>query len=284
MRHDLGHSMESIDANLPIGVFDSGVGGFTVVKALKRYLPSESIVYLGDSARVPYGTKSKETVIQYSIKNAAFMVNQRIKLLIVACNTASAHAVGVLRERLEIPVIGVIEPGAKAAVEATRSGFIGIIGTLGTVTSGVYDEKIHLLTGGRMQTQGEPCGLFVPLADEGWISGEVPRLVAQKYLSELQGRIPELDTIILGCTHYPVLRDTIQEVANELFQREITLIDSGISTALAVRAFLEERDALSTNKLRGDVRVFVTDSSHISSVGTRFLGEPIGFVERVDIT
>ncbi|MBU1535309.1 aspartate/glutamate racemase family protein, partial [Myxococcota bacterium] len=206
-----------------------------------------------------------------------------IKMLIVACNTASAHSLPTLESRFEIPIVGVIEPGARAAVNATRLGQVGIIGTLGTVGSGVYEASISRLSDNRVITAAEPCPLFVPLADEGWISGEVPRLVATKYLSELKGKLPDLDVIILGCTHYPVLRDTIQDIADEVFGRPITLIDSGIETAKAAKEFLTTQESLSTSKIRGDVKVFVTDSSRISAIGTRFLGEPIGWVEQVDI-
>jgi glutamate racemase len=270
--------------NLPIGVFDSGVGGLSVVKAMKKELPNESIIYLGDSARVPYGTKSPETVIKYSLKNADFLVSQKIKMLVVACNTASAHSLPALREKLDIPVVGVVVPGANAALNASINKIVGIIGTLGTIRSGIYENSLKDISESPIKTAGKACALFVPLADEGWVSGEVPRLIANRYLNELKGKLPDLDVIILGCTHYPMLRDTIQESANEIFSREIKLIDSGKSAAKTVNNILKSENQLNLSSKRGYLKVFVTDSTRVSQVGSRFLGEPVGYVHRVDIT
>ncbi|MDA3863541.1 MAG: glutamate racemase [Deltaproteobacteria bacterium] len=270
-------------SNLPIGVFDSGVGGFTVVKALRHTLPGENIVYLGDSARVPYGTKSRETVIKYSLKNASFLCSKNIKMLVIACNTASAHSLEALRSELDIPVIGVIYPGAVSARQSTSRNNIGIIGTEGTVSSGEYGKYIRELSNGTVNTASEPCPLFVPLAEEGWVFGEVPGLVAHKYLSRLQRKLPEMDVLVLGCTHYPLLRDIIQNECDRIFSRRIKLIDSGISTAQVVQQKLESQTLLNKNNLHGELQVFVTDTSKISTIGNRFLGEPLSGVERVDI-
>ena len=200
MRHD-SHGM--------IGVFDSGVGGLTVLKALIARLPGEPTVYLGDTARVPYGTKSGEVVTRYSLANAAALMEFDLKLLVVACNTASAVALPALRERLPIPVVGVIEPGVGAALAATRSGKVAVIGTPGTIGSGAYQRA---LTAGRpgLEVRAQACPLFVPLAEEGWTEGEVPRLVAERYLGDL--RRSGVETVLLGCTHYPLLAPTTSAI------------------------------------------------------------------------
>lgn len=214
----------------PIGVFDSGVGGLTVFREIARVLPREPMVYLGDSARVPYGTKSPETVTRYSLEAARHLMSRNIKMLVVACNTATAAALPVLRETLTIPVIGVVEPGARAAVERT-SGYVGVIATEGTVRSKAYTKAIKALD---PDVEVIECAapLFVPLAEEGWANTHVAREIAEVYLEPLIDA--GIDTLVLGCTHYPILRRTIEQVVGD----QVTIVDSAETTALAVREAL----------------------------------------------
>ncbi|MBA3657659.1 MAG: glutamate racemase, partial [Gemmatimonadaceae bacterium] len=194
------------DSSAPIGVFDSGIGGLTVFRELIRQLPNESIVYFGDTARVPYGPKSPDTVLRYSQEIADFLGKQGVKALVVACNTATAHAVPALRTNMKIPVIGVIDPGARAAAKATRSGSVGVIGTAGTIRSRAYETAIlNLLPDARISVAA--CPLFVPLVEEGWLETEATSLVASEYLTPL--RDAHIDTLVLGCTHYPLLKRVI---------------------------------------------------------------------------
>ncbi|PKN47437.1 MAG: glutamate racemase [Deltaproteobacteria bacterium HGW-Deltaproteobacteria-17] len=272
-----------MNGDLPIGVFDSGVGGLTVVRALRRSLPGESFIYLGDTARVPYGTKSPSTVVRYSLNNARFLLAQGIKMLVVACNTASAHAIPALQKELSIPVVGVVEPGARAALAATRNGCIGVIGTYGTVESGAYQKAISELRD-KLRVAAEPCPLLVPLAEEGWLGGEVPRLVTREYLGRLHARFPEADTLVMGCTHYPLFRDLIAEVTADLFGREVALIDSGVAATAEVAHLLGRRGMEAPAGVNGTLRVMVTDKSRIDIVGTRFLGEALAEVSSVDVT
>jgi glutamate racemase len=270
------------ESHRPIGVFDSGVGGLTVLKALTRVLPHESTVYLGDTARVPYGTKSGAVVTRYSLKNGEFLRTEGVKLLVVACNTASAVALPALRAHLDIPVVGVIEPGAEAAVRASRGGAVGVIGTPGTIRSGAYQRALEgLRPGGRVLSRA--CPLFVPLAEEGWLSGEVPRLVAREYLQPFRGGA--VDTLVLGCTHYPLLSDVIAEEAGE----GVRLVDSAEATAAHVAALLAARGELAgaAGPGGGGPRhtFFVTDvPERFAEVGARFLGRPIERAEQIDIT
>jgi glutamate racemase len=268
-------------SQLAIGVFDSGVGGLTVVRQLRLELPTENILYLGDTARVPYGSKSPQTVLRYSRNNAQFLLSRGIKLLVMACNTASAMALPQLADELTVPVLGAVEPGAREAVAATRSGCIGVIGTLGTIRSSSYRRAIAAVSPDlRVATQA--CPLFVPLADEGWTEGEVPRLTARHYLGALFAELEGIDTVVLGCTHYPLLQGLLGEVAREISGREVTMVDSARAMARATRMMLEEMDL----RRRGDdgvLEVFVTDAARISEVGARFLGEPLERVAEVDI-
>ena len=262
-----------------IGVFDSGVGGLTVLKAIQARLPHERTVYLGDTARVPYGQRSAEVVIRYSADNARFLLGQDIKILVVACNTASALALASLREWLDIPVIGVIEPGARAAIAASQSGRIGVIGTRATVQSEAYQRALRDLRRD-VDLCAVACPLFVPLAEEGWVDGDIARAVASRHLAAFEGF--EMDTLVLGCTHYPLLKGAIAEVVGG----RVTLVDSAEATALAVERLLCERgwDAPEGD---GDAsanrhRCFVTDQPEIfASVGARFLGRALPVVERV---
>ncbi len=270
------------DGHLPIGVFDSGVGGLTVVRSLQAALPHESFIYLGDTARVPYGTKSPATVVRYSLNNARFLLSRGIKMLVVACNTASAQSIPALQQELPIPVVGMIDPGARAALAATHSGAIGVIGTYGTVESGAYQKAIAELRTG-LRVDAEPCPLLVPLAEEGWLSGDVPRMVIREYLQRLQSRFPEADVLVMGCTHYPLFRDLLAETTRDLFGHPVELVDSGVAAAREVAYLLDRRNLKAPAGKEGKLTVMVTDKSRIDVVGQRFLGRPLGEIQAVDI-
>ncbi len=268
--------MSSVDPR-PLGVFDSGVGGLTVLRALRNRLPAESLVYLGDTARVPYGTKGAAVVTRYAQLNAAFLSSLDVKLLVVACNTASAVALPALRASLSIPVVGVIEPGAHQAAAQTRSGVVGVLGTPGTIQSGAYQRALAAERPG-LRVQAQACPLFVPLAEEGWLTGEVPLLVAQHYLQPLLGK--DMDTLVLGCTHYPVLRDVLQHVVGP----SVTLVDSGDATAEAVARALQMGAALPAGSTPRTERFYVTDvPQRFVAVSGRFLGTAVPSAEQIDL-
>jgi glutamate racemase len=264
-----------------IGVFDSGVGGLTVVRAVTELLPAESLLYLGDTARVPYGSKSAETVERYSLMATRFLLGEGVRMILVACNTASAFALDRLTGELPVPVLGAIEPGARAALAKTRSGRIGVLGTLGTIRSQAYPRAIERLAGRHVSVAAKACPLFVPLADEGWTDGPVVEAVARRYLGELRAEAPELDVIVLGCTHYPLLRDVITAVSRELFGHDIAVVDSAAAMAEATRTSLAERNQLAAGP--GTLTTCVTDEARIDEVGARFLGRPLGEIRRVDL-
>jgi glutamate racemase len=260
-----------------IGIFDSGIGGLTVLKEVVRALPQEDTVYLGDTARVPYGTKSPETVIRYSRQIARYLLGRDIKLLVVACNTASAVALTALQQEFSIPIVGVIEPGARAAVEVTRSGKVGVIGTAGTIGSSAYTKAIKRINPD-IEVVAAPCPLFVPLVEEGWVDNEVARLTARIYLADLKDR--GVDTLVLGCTHYPILKQVIAEVMGP----EVTLVDSGEQTALTVARILAEQELLRPPGESGNHHYYVTDvPAGFIRVGNRFLGGRLGDVYQVDL-
>jgi len=257
-----------------IGVFDSGVGGLTVLNALHRRLPAESTVYLGDTARVPYGTKSSDVVVRYSRTNARFLLEHDLKLLVVACNTATAHALETLQRELPVPVIGVVEPGARAAAALTRSRRIGVIGTAGTIASGAYQRALAAAVPGA-EVVARACPLFVPLAEEGWTDGDVPRLVAERYLGDLRG---DIDTLVLGCTHYPLLAPVIADVLGP----EVALVDSAEATAAAVEDTLRGLGAAPEAQVRRTY--YVTDvPARFPEIAARFLGHAPEHVEQVDV-
>jgi glutamate racemase len=268
-------------ANLAIGVFDSGVGGLTVVRQLRRELPDEDILYLGDTARVPYGSKSPQTVLRYSRNNARFLLGRGVKLLVIACNTASAFGLPRLGEELPVQVLGAVEPGAREAVRATRTGRVGVIGTLGTIRSSSYRRAIAEVAP-EVEVATQACPLFVPLAEEGWVDGDVARLTAERYLGELFGTLADIDTLVLGCTHYPLLRPLLAEVATRVAGREVTLVDSAGAMARATRVALEAA-GLRRGGGAGRLTCYVTDAARIGEVGPRFLGEALTSVEEVDI-
>ncbi|MBU5612115.1 glutamate racemase [Geomonas azotofigens] len=260
-----------------IGIFDSGVGGLTVLKEVVRTLPQEDTIYLGDTARVPYGTKSPETVIRYSRQIARYLLNRDIKLLVVACNTASAVALSALQQEFEIPIVGVIEPGARAAAAATRSGKVGVIGTAATVASSAYTKAIKRINPD-IEVVNRACPLFVPLAEEGWVDNEVTRMTARIYLEDLKAQ--GVDTLVLGCTHYPILKDVIAQVMGP----EVTLVDSAAETARTVAQILTEQGLLRPENERGNHHYFVTDiPAGFIRVGNRFLGGELGDVYQVSL-
>ena len=258
----------------PIGVFDSGVGGLTVFKALERALPGEALVYLGDTARVPYGSKSAETVVRYALEAARFLRRHEIKLLVVACNSASSVAMEALAAEHEMPLLGVIRPGARRAVEHSRSGRIGVIGTRGTIASEAYIDAIRELSP-EAEVVSRACPLFVPLAEEGWTDNDVARQIAEIYLVPL--REAGVDTLVLGCTHYPLLHDVIARVMGP----SVKLVDS----AEAVAAEVGERLKREGGELsEGERHFFVTDApGPFREVAERFLGRPLGRLERARI-
>jgi glutamate racemase len=260
-----------------VGIFDSGVGGLTVLRELNRVIPQEDTIYFGDTARVPYGTKSPETVTRYAHEITSFLVRRDIKLLVVACNTASAVALPSLKRHFPIPVVGVIEPGARRAVEVSRSGRIGVIGTAGTIRSSAYTRAIK-----RLNPQAEvltrACPLFVPLAEEGWVDNQVARLTAQTYLQELKDA--GIDTLVLGCTHYPLLKPVIAEVMGT----GVTLVDSAAETALTVAGILRQKKMLRPASEKGNHHYYVSDiPAGFIRVGNRFLGGRLGDVYQVNL-
>jgi glutamate racemase len=260
-----------------IGIFDSGVGGLTVLRELRRQLPREELVYLGDTARVPYGTKSAQTVGRYAREAARFLVGQRVKVLVVACNTASAVALDDLAAVHRLPVVGVIEPGARKALEVTRTGRIGVIGTEGTIRSRAY-ERALLDSNPAVAVCAASCPLFVPLAEEGWAEHPVARLTAAEYLAPLlrQG----IDTLVLGCTHYPLLKRTLQEVAGP----SVELIDSAAETAKTVAILLAAQGLERRGSQPASPRFFVTDvAERFERVGGAFLGAPLAGVNTVTL-
>ena len=271
--------------SLPIGIFDSGVGGLTVYRALHEHLPNERFVYLGDTARVPYGTKSLATVERYAVENAQFLAARGIKLLVVACNTASALALPAIRQALSVDVVGVIGPGARAAVAASKGKRIGVIATESTVQSGAYTEAIKKVEPDAVVIE-RACPLFVPLAEEGWANEEVARTVAETYLKDFRSSI---DTLVLGCTHYPILKKVIQGCVGE----QVQLIDSGEATAVEVKALLEERGLAGSSSGTGALErqlcddldhFYVTDAAErFARVAERFLGSKPARLEAVEV-
>lgn len=262
-------------ADASIGIFDSGIGGLTVVQALLRLLPRESLIYLGDTARTPYGTKSADVVRRYSFENAEFLVEKGVKLIVVACNTSSAVAVEALRERYDVPVIGVIEPGASAAAATTRNGKVGVVATEATIGSGAYTRALRRLRSD-LEVYTRACPLFVPLAEEGWVDNEPARDAAGLYLGSLKRS--GIDTLILGCTHYPLLRRVIAGVMG----RRVRLIDSATATAAAVRDELDRSGRL-RRRGPGSTCFFVTDApERFVKVGSRFLGADVDSAVRIE--
>lgn len=265
------------ESSRPIGVFDSGIGGLTVVKELNRLLPNEKIIYFGDTARVPYGNKSKETIIDYSLQIAYFLLKKKIKMLVVACNSASAVSLVTLKRHFHIPVIGVIEPGAKAAA-LSDSRRIGVIGTMGTVNSKAYVKALKKFKPGIIVIQ-KACPLFVQLAEEGWTHNNIAKSVAKEYLHELKEH--KINSLILGCTHYPLLKDVIQLSIG----RNVKLIDSGKETAKEVKRILMKKNLLNQHRLSNNSSIyFISDVPHkFKEVSRRFMNHTLKKVHKVKL-
>jgi len=246
--------MNGMKQHAPIGVFDSGVGGLTVAKEIMRALPGETIVYYGDTARVPYGTKSPETVTAYSRQIAKFLMSQQVKAMVVACNTISALALETIEKEFDVPFIGVVKPGARTAAGATRNKKIGVIATEGTISSGMYESFLKSLNP-EVKVYGKACPLFVALAEEGWLQDPITKQVAERYLVELKEK--EIDTLVLGCTHYPLLRKVIGEVMGE----KVTLVNPAYETAQELRYVLEDNHILNDSKEAAAHKFYVSDGA-----------------------
>jgi len=261
----------------PIGIFDSGIGGLTVARAIRRALPAESTIYLGDTARVPYGNKSPETVRRYAEEIERWLLAQHVKMIVVACNTATAHALDDLRQRSPVPVIGVIEPGARRAADATRSGRVGVIGTAGTIASGAYRRAL-LAVRGDLRVIERACPLFVPFVEEGWLDHRATELVAEEYLAPL--RAERVDTLVLGCTHYPMLKPLLARVMGG----GVTLVDSAEETAREVSEVLGRYGLAAAGGGIATRRWVATDDAErFARVGAIFMEEYLAPVEIVDL-
>ncbi|MBA4251596.1 MAG: glutamate racemase [Chlorobiaceae bacterium] len=261
----------------PIGVFDSGIGGLTVVRKLSSTLPNENIVYFGDTARVPYGSKSNETVIEYSIQNTKFLIEKNVKAVVVACNTASSVAIPELRKRFSIPIIEMINPGATAALKATRNNKIGVIGTRATINNKAYSKEIKKFNE-NVEVFEVACPLFVPLAEEGWIDHKATYEIAEEYLKPFKEF--GIDTLVLGCTHYPILAKVIQEVIGD----DVMLIDSGVASSEIVRAEIDRIGLTTNSNTLGNQNFYVSDLPiKFKEIAELFLGREIKNVQKVDV-
>ncbi len=262
----------------PIGLFDSGVGGLTVAAEIFRQLPGENVIYFGDVGRYPYGPRSKDIILQFTRQDIAFLLEQKVKFIVAACNTASAVALETVAAENNIDMLGVIAPGARAAVAATQNGKVGIIGTHATITSNSYPKAIHEIDA-KIKVFSLACPLFVPLAEEGYQGRKAAYLIAEDYLSSLKEN--GIDTLVLGCTHYPLLKDMIQEVVGD----NVTLIDSATATAGEIKEYLERKDLLRANGKKTNHKFYVSDvPDKFAAVAERFLGRRMNNIIRVDIT
>jgi glutamate racemase len=262
----------------PIGIFDSGIGGLTVVREMHRTLPHEDLVYLGDTARVPYGTKSPETVTRFACEDAQFLVRKRVKAIVVACNTASAWALTTLQKKFKVPVFGVIQPGARVALEKTRSQRIGVIATAATIRSRAYQVAIAEYAE-HAKVFARPCPLLVPLVEEGWLAHRVTHLVLKEYLQPLLRE--KIDTLILGCTHYPLLKNALRRTVG----RQVALVDSAECCARFVGEHLAQTRLLNPQcERKGHIHPYVTDdTAHFEKMADRFLGFPVEQAWKVDL-
>lgn len=266
----------------PIGVFDSGIGGLTIVKALKRVLPYEDVIYLGDTARLPYGTKSSEAITRFAFEDTRFLINRKVKLVIVACHSVSSVCLSELKKSFSVPILGVIEPGAQAALKKTKNRRIGVIGTQATVSAGTYERVIYALAQETNQNQGieivaKSTPLFVPLVEEGWLDNDIALRIAKKYLRPFQ--LEGIDTLLLGCTHYPLLKKVIRKVL-----QQVTLVDAAMATAQAAKKILAELKLQQPRPRKPEYRFYLTDlTPNFIEIGKRFLGEPIPYVLRATI-
>ncbi|MCX6150757.1 MAG: glutamate racemase [Ignavibacteriales bacterium] len=269
--------MNFMEKEKPIGVFDSGIGGLTVVKRIISILPLENIVYFGDTARVPYGSKSNSTVIEYAIQDAKFLLNKNVKVIVVACNTVSSVALSELRNRFSVPVIGMIEPGALMAIENTKSGKIGVIGTSATINNKAYSKEINRLDP-KARVFEKACPLFVPLAEEGWIDHPATYLIAEEYLQEIKEQ--DIDTLVLGCTHYPILAKVIRQVVGD----KVTLIDSGIAAAKVLASELDRTNLHTNANSLGLQDYFVSDiPQKFKEISEIFMGRTLEHIKKVDL-
>ena len=274
------NSLEHRDiCHAPIGVFDSGVGGLTVAREIMRQIPQERIVYFGDTARVPYGSKSKETVIRYSRQIIRFLQEQQVKAIVIACNTASAFALDAVRDEFDLPIIGVIEPGAKVAAAQTRNKKVGVIGTVGTIGTGIHAEYLKSLDP-EITVYGKACPLFVPLVEEGWLHDPVTDEVVARYLKELQEK--DIDTLILGCTHYPLLRSTIRKIMGD----QVCLVNPAYETALELGRLLKEKELSGTGTVQADFpyRFYVSDlADEFKAFANSILPYDVEMTKKIDI-
>jgi len=261
--------------NYALGVFDSGLGGLTVVRELKRQLPNEDIVYFGDTARVPYGTKSAQSIIQFSKENVQLLLKHKVKVIVVACNSSSSFAIPTLRKKFSLPIVGVIEPGAKKAVEVSKRKKIGVIATSATIQSSKYLKKIKYFDK-KVKVISQACPLFVPLAEEGWFDRKITFDIAKEYLWKIKKE--GADVVILGCTHYPILKAVIGRVLGG----EVELVDSAKEVAYEVKKTLQKQDLAREDKHIGTCKVFVSDKpQHFKKLAKRFLGYNIGRIKKV---
>lgn len=260
----------------PIGVFDSGIGGLTVVKEIMRILPQENIIYFGDTARVPYGNKSPETITKFAMQNARFLISKGVKAIVIACNTASAFSIREIQENFNIPVLGVINAGATAAVNSTSNGKIGIIGTEGTIGSRAY-EKVMKRLNSDVEIYGYPCPLFVPIVEEGWADTKVSHLIAEEYLKGFKEA--EIDTLVMGCTHYPLLKNVVASIMGS----NVTLINPAKETAIELKEILQ-LNHIGNNNGSAVYEYYVSDNpDKFSRVGSNFLTKEINNINKIDI-
>lgn len=263
--------------NRPIGVFDSGLGGLTVLKEIKALLPQESVVYFGDSGRAPYGSKSKETVVKYTFQDIRFLINQDIKMIVIACNTASACSLNQVKNSFDIPIVEVVEPGATTAVRETTNKKVGVIGTVATVTSGVYEKAISRLDP-EIEIHQRACPMFVPLVEEGWWENDIALRIAEEYLQPLKEK--NIDTLVLGCTHYPLLYNTISKVMGD----GVKLVSSALEVAKVVKEMINENNLERDEKIEPVYRYYTSDSvCKFESLGNSILNHEIHSAEKVDI-
>ena len=260
----------------PIGIFDSGLGGLTVAKEIFKQLPYEDVIYFGDTARVPYGNKSKKTITKFSLENADFLKKHNVKLIVVACNTACSLSLQALKKKIDIPIVGVIEPAVKKAIQISKNGKIGIIGTNSTINSKAYDKKINKIDKA-MQVSSKSCPLFVPLVEEGWLNKDITYKIANTYLDCFKKR--NVDTLILACTHYPLLKKVISTIMGP----KVKLVDSASEVAKVVKLVLNEDNALRKNKRIARYSYYVSDEPlKFANIGAKFLGRSINKVKRVN--
>ncbi|UCH65311.1 MAG: glutamate racemase [Ignavibacterium sp.] len=261
----------------PIGIFDSGIGGLTVAKRLSQTLPNENIIYFGDTARVPYGSKSNSTVIEYSIQDTNFLMSKDVKAIVVACNTASSVAIPELKKHYDIPIIGMIESGSVMAIEKSTNKRIGVIGTRATISNKAYSREINSIDP-TVEVYEKACPLFVPLAEEGWTDHKATYEIVEEYLQELKEL--EIDTLVLGCTHYPILFSVIQEFMGE----NVTLIDSGIAAARVVKEEIKNTDLENESDKNGVSEFYVSDiPTTFKKIAELFLGKPIPDIKKVNL-